>query len=202
MTGTLYVVAGRLGGTNDWDEGPRLRLMDADQVRAVAAAGHEVGSHTMTHPRLAGADPAVLAARSATAGGSWRTSCRPRSRLLLPLRELRRRRGRRRPGRRATTTPASPATTTRVTASPCPAATSAPATPPCTWWRGWSGTTSGCARGAEPASHRRHPGPAPRQRARSAGHGPRRCPRTGPGARPSRSGLRSGRRSGLDTTRV
>jgi peptidoglycan/xylan/chitin deacetylase (PgdA/CDA1 family) len=62
MTGTLYVVAGRLGGANDWDEGPRLPIVDADQVRAVAAAGHEVGSHTMTHPRLAGADPAVLAA--------------------------------------------------------------------------------------------------------------------------------------------
>ena len=61
MTGTLYVVAGRLGAGNDWDEGPRLPIVDADQVRAVAAAGHEVGSHTMTHPRLAGADAAVLA---------------------------------------------------------------------------------------------------------------------------------------------
>ncbi len=60
MTGTLYVVAGRLGGANDWDTGPRLPIMDADQVRAVAAAGHEVGSHTMTHPALAGADPAAL----------------------------------------------------------------------------------------------------------------------------------------------
>ncbi len=62
MTGTLYVVAGRLGGTNDWDAGPRLSLVDADQVRAVAAAGVEVGSHTLTHPRLAGAHPDVLAA--------------------------------------------------------------------------------------------------------------------------------------------
>lgn len=61
MTGTLYVVAGRLGGVNEWDDGPRLPIMDADQVRAVAAAGHEVGSHTMTHPRLAGAEPGALA---------------------------------------------------------------------------------------------------------------------------------------------
>lgn len=60
MTGTLYVVAGRMGGANEWDDGPRLAIMDADQVRAVAAAGHEVGSHTMTHPRLAGAEPAGL----------------------------------------------------------------------------------------------------------------------------------------------
>jgi peptidoglycan/xylan/chitin deacetylase (PgdA/CDA1 family) len=61
MTATVYVVAGRLAGRNDWDDGPRLDLMDAGQVRAVAAAGHEVGSHTLTHPRLAGADAATLA---------------------------------------------------------------------------------------------------------------------------------------------
>ena len=61
MTGTVYVVAGRMGDTNRWDDGPRLPVMDADQVRAVAAAGLEVGSHTMTHPRLAGADPGTLA---------------------------------------------------------------------------------------------------------------------------------------------
>ena len=62
MTSTLYVVAGRLGGENTWDDGPRLGLIDADQVRAVAAAGHEVGSHTMTHARLPGADERTLAA--------------------------------------------------------------------------------------------------------------------------------------------
>jgi peptidoglycan/xylan/chitin deacetylase (PgdA/CDA1 family) len=62
MTGTVYVVAGRLGGHNQWDDGPALDLMDARQVRAVAAAGQEVGSHTMTHARLAGADADTLAA--------------------------------------------------------------------------------------------------------------------------------------------
>jgi peptidoglycan/xylan/chitin deacetylase (PgdA/CDA1 family) len=61
MTGTLYVVAGRLAGQNEWDEGPRLDLLDADGVRAVAAAGHEIGSHTLTHVRLAGADPVTVA---------------------------------------------------------------------------------------------------------------------------------------------
>lgn len=61
MTSTLYAVAGRLGGSNEWDDGPRLGLMDADQLRAVAAAGQEVGSHTMTHPHLPGADAASLA---------------------------------------------------------------------------------------------------------------------------------------------
>jgi peptidoglycan/xylan/chitin deacetylase (PgdA/CDA1 family) len=61
MTGTLYAVAGRIGGSNGWDDGPRLDLLTADGVRAVAAAGHEVGSHTLTHVRLAGADPVALA---------------------------------------------------------------------------------------------------------------------------------------------
>ena len=60
MTATVYMVAGRLSGANDWDEGPDLPLMSPDQLRAVAAAGHEVGSHTMTHPRLAGLDRATL----------------------------------------------------------------------------------------------------------------------------------------------
>ena len=61
VTATLYVVAGLLGGRNSWDDGPRLELLDADGVRAVAAAGHEVGSHTLTHADLRGADPATLA---------------------------------------------------------------------------------------------------------------------------------------------
>jgi peptidoglycan/xylan/chitin deacetylase (PgdA/CDA1 family) len=65
MTATLYVVAGRMDGTNEWDSGPRLPIMGPDQVRAVAAAGHEVGSHTMTHARLAGADPGTLTAEVA-----------------------------------------------------------------------------------------------------------------------------------------
>lgn len=60
MTGTVYVVAGRLAGQNEWDEGPRLDLMDAGAVRAVAAAGHEVGSHTLHHVHLRGATPAEL----------------------------------------------------------------------------------------------------------------------------------------------
>jgi peptidoglycan/xylan/chitin deacetylase (PgdA/CDA1 family) len=61
MTGTLYVVAGRLGGSNEWDAGPRLDLLDADGIRAVAAAGHEIGSHTSTHVRLSAADPVAVA---------------------------------------------------------------------------------------------------------------------------------------------
>jgi len=56
MTASVYVVAGRLAGNNDWDaDAPQVPLMSADDVRAAAAAGHEVGSHTLTHVPLAGA---------------------------------------------------------------------------------------------------------------------------------------------------
>ncbi|MFJ2190050.1 polysaccharide deacetylase family protein [Kitasatospora sp. NPDC087861] len=61
---TVYVVAGRLGGHNDWDrEGPRKALLTARQVREVAAAGLEVGSHGLTHRRLAGMTGRELAAQ-------------------------------------------------------------------------------------------------------------------------------------------
>src|SRR5262245_51571997 len=43
---TVFVVAGRLGGHNAWDrDGPRKALLTADQVRRVADAGMEIGSH-------------------------------------------------------------------------------------------------------------------------------------------------------------
>jgi peptidoglycan/xylan/chitin deacetylase (PgdA/CDA1 family) len=65
MTASVYVVPGLLGDENRWDDGPRLRLMDANQVRAIAVAGHEVGSHSLTHMRLSGADPENLTAEVA-----------------------------------------------------------------------------------------------------------------------------------------
>ncbi len=50
-----YLVADRIGGVNDWEqregEAPE-KLMDAVQVREWLAAGHEIGAHTLTHPRL------------------------------------------------------------------------------------------------------------------------------------------------------
>jgi peptidoglycan/xylan/chitin deacetylase (PgdA/CDA1 family) len=62
MTATVYVVAGRLGGHNDWDDGPRLPLLSADEVRQVVAAGYEVGSHSLSHASLTGQDAATLQA--------------------------------------------------------------------------------------------------------------------------------------------
>ena len=59
---TAYIISGRLGGTNEWDEGPVWQLMTGDQVRKLAAAGIEIGSHAATHMRLAGASPSQLTA--------------------------------------------------------------------------------------------------------------------------------------------
>lgn len=56
-----FLVAGRLGGANDWDtaqgEVP-VPLMDKAQVREWLAAGHRIGSHTVNHPWLTRLDPA------------------------------------------------------------------------------------------------------------------------------------------------
>jgi peptidoglycan/xylan/chitin deacetylase (PgdA/CDA1 family) len=59
---TAYIISDRLGGTNEWDEGPIWQLMTGDQVRELAAAGIEIGSHAATHMRLAGASPDQLTA--------------------------------------------------------------------------------------------------------------------------------------------
>lgn len=61
FTATVFVLAGRLGGQNGWDgDGPRKNLMTADQVRAVAACGMEVGSHGMVHQVLPSLDQRAL----------------------------------------------------------------------------------------------------------------------------------------------
>jgi peptidoglycan/xylan/chitin deacetylase (PgdA/CDA1 family) len=62
---TVFVIAGRLGGTNEWDEGPAWPLLTAEQVRELAAAGLEIGSHGATHVRLAGLGGPRLAAEVA-----------------------------------------------------------------------------------------------------------------------------------------
>lgn len=52
---TVYVVAGAVGGTNDWDRraGDRLEyMMSANHLRELADLGIEIGSHSLSHPRL------------------------------------------------------------------------------------------------------------------------------------------------------
>jgi peptidoglycan/xylan/chitin deacetylase (PgdA/CDA1 family) len=62
FSATAFIIAGRLGGSNEWDEGPRWPLLDAAGVRELAAAGVEIGSHSQTHPRLAQVPESQLAA--------------------------------------------------------------------------------------------------------------------------------------------
>jgi peptidoglycan/xylan/chitin deacetylase (PgdA/CDA1 family) len=62
FSATVFVIAGLLGGTNQWDPlGPRKPLMTADQVADVAADGVEIGSHSMNHLPLARLNPVALA---------------------------------------------------------------------------------------------------------------------------------------------
>ena len=64
FSATVYVVAGLLGSENNWEHGggprPQLRLLRADGVREVSERGMEIGSHTVTHPRLSGLDSETL----------------------------------------------------------------------------------------------------------------------------------------------
>jgi peptidoglycan/xylan/chitin deacetylase (PgdA/CDA1 family) len=63
---TRWVGAGepmRWPGIEEWSDGPfadELRCMDAGQLRALAEAGWEIGSHTVSHPRLTALDDDAL----------------------------------------------------------------------------------------------------------------------------------------------
>jgi peptidoglycan/xylan/chitin deacetylase (PgdA/CDA1 family) len=60
FTATMFVLPGRLDGINDWDDALPWPLLSASGIRELAAAEMEIGSHTATHARLAGASPAEL----------------------------------------------------------------------------------------------------------------------------------------------
>lgn len=65
FTATVFVISDRLGGTNEWDEGPAWPLLSGRQVRELSAAGLEIGSHGATHVRLAGLEAGSLDAEVA-----------------------------------------------------------------------------------------------------------------------------------------
>ena len=58
---TFYVNPGRLGGQHELVQGSAGRLLDASGVRALRAAGMDVGSHALTHRDLRGLDDRELA---------------------------------------------------------------------------------------------------------------------------------------------
>jgi peptidoglycan/xylan/chitin deacetylase (PgdA/CDA1 family) len=62
FSATVYVIAGHMGADNEWDpEGPRKPLLTEDQVRQVADAGIEIGSHGLRHVSLPKAPASALA---------------------------------------------------------------------------------------------------------------------------------------------
>jgi peptidoglycan/xylan/chitin deacetylase (PgdA/CDA1 family) len=62
---TVFVLSGRLGGHNEWDPlRQRKKLLTADEIRNVADAGMEIGSHGLTHLSLPDVDDAVLSAET------------------------------------------------------------------------------------------------------------------------------------------
>ncbi|MEZ0092409.1 polysaccharide deacetylase family protein [Streptacidiphilus sp. EB129] len=61
FTATAFIVAGRLGGQNDWDpNGPRKQLLTLEQVRLLGGSRIEIGSHGLLHRSLPGLAPEVL----------------------------------------------------------------------------------------------------------------------------------------------
>jgi len=51
---TAFIISGLLGRTNEWDAGPVWPLLDARGIAELAEGGLEIGSHSTTHPHLAG----------------------------------------------------------------------------------------------------------------------------------------------------
>ncbi len=56
LTATVFCVASRIGGRSDWGSqprwAPRLPLLGAAELRELAGAGWEIGSHGLTHTAL------------------------------------------------------------------------------------------------------------------------------------------------------
>lgn len=60
FTATVFAVAGRLGGTNDWDWGPQRTLLGAEELTALATERFEIGSHGISHTAMAGLSSSQL----------------------------------------------------------------------------------------------------------------------------------------------
>lgn len=51
--GTVYAVTGLVGRESKWEGESPFPLADWDSLRDAAKRGHEIGNHTVSHPRLA-----------------------------------------------------------------------------------------------------------------------------------------------------
>jgi peptidoglycan/xylan/chitin deacetylase (PgdA/CDA1 family) len=57
LTATVYVATGLIGKPNPWlAPGAGARMMDESELRDLAAAGFEIGAHSVTHPDLSQLD--------------------------------------------------------------------------------------------------------------------------------------------------
>jgi len=87
-----YIVAGEIGGANSWDHalGAQIRtLMSHGEILEWQRAGLEIGSHTLTHPRLTAIPPdqarrEIFDSKKNSRGPLW-PACSP---FRLPLRRL------------------------------------------------------------------------------------------------------------------
>ena len=64
-----FLVSGRIGKTNDWDATGEA-IMEKSQVRDWLAAGHQIGSHTVSHRDLTRI-PVMDATEEIQASGKW-----------------------------------------------------------------------------------------------------------------------------------
>lgn len=65
FTATVFVIAGRLGGQDEWNRpAPEKTLMTADEVRQVANSGMEIASHGLEHVSLPELDDTQLNAET------------------------------------------------------------------------------------------------------------------------------------------
>jgi peptidoglycan/xylan/chitin deacetylase (PgdA/CDA1 family) len=64
FSATVFAVGGMLGRENDWEHDytpmPRLKLLEAEDLREVSRRGMEVGAHGMSHVKLASLGPEQL----------------------------------------------------------------------------------------------------------------------------------------------
>ena len=84
VPGVVFALAGHIGKTSAWvgEGSTQLRLLDADGLRAAAAAGIEVGSHGVTHRSMPKLGPSDLADELADSATGLEALGLPRPRVL------------------------------------------------------------------------------------------------------------------------
>lgn len=81
----VFAVSGRLGGVNEWDRhlgATELPLLDAEGLRALAAGGIEIGSHSVSHPALTKGDEEEIAAEIRVSAEQLEAAGLPRPRAF------------------------------------------------------------------------------------------------------------------------